>query len=411
MRQAARRIVAGLALTGALLTSEADAFDPSFQPLDLTVTPIAEFRAGSPETRFGTLEFLGGLQLAADDKRFGSWSGLDVAPDGTLVAVSDRGQWLTGKLNEENGRLAGFRDARIARMLDQNGNAFIGKKNSDAEGLRIVRGKGRDEAYVSFEGINTVRRYAAAPDFAHADARPVKIPLAVGKIRGPDGIEGLAVAPDGSPLGGALVLFAEHSLDASGNHRAWIVNGPRAGAFAIVKIGDFNVADAAFLPGGDLLILERRFSYASGITMRIRRIAGADLRPGAVVDGPVQIEANLLYQIDNMEGLSVRAGADGRTVIDLISDDNGNRMLQRTLLLEFAIADDTPAPPSTTTAAETGGEPSAVKPAGASVEHSATASGAAKAAPLSPAEPPVEQIASPRRLAPPLPRPRPQPAG
>jgi hypothetical protein len=336
----------GLAVIGLLAGCPAFAFDPSFQPLDLTVRQITEFQSGSGRTRFGTLEFRGGLELSAADKRFGSWSGLDVAPDGTLTAVSDRGMWLAGALAEDAGTLTGLRGARMARMLDQNGNAFIGKRNSDAEGLRIVRGKGGPQAVVSFEGINVVRRYVADPDFAHARAKPVRIPLAIGRIRGPDGIESVAVAPAASPLGAALVLIAEHALDAAGNHRAWIVDGPRAGEVAIVRKDNFEIADAAFLPGGDLLILERQFGYTIGLTMRIRRLAGADLRPGATVDGPVQIEANLMYQIDNMEGLSVRTGADGTTILNLISDDNGNRVLQRTLLLQFALIDDIAAPPT-----------------------------------------------------------------
>jgi hypothetical protein len=38
-----------------------------------------------------------------------------------------------------------------------------------------------------------------------------------------------------------------------------------------------------------------------------------------------------------MEGLAVHAGADGATIVTIISDDNFNRTLQRTLLLQFAL--------------------------------------------------------------------------
>ena len=44
------------------------------------------------------------------------------------------------------------------------------------------------------------------------------------------------------------------------------------------------------------------------------------------------------YQIDNMEGLSVHRAADGALVLTLISDDNFS-MLQRTLLLQFTLAE------------------------------------------------------------------------
>src|SRR6185295_20424985 len=124
------------------------------------------------------------------------------------------------------------------------------------------------------------------------------------------------------------VLVTEATLDEQRNMRAWIVGGPRAGAFTVKRTYDFDVTDAAFLPGGDLLLLERRFNFATGVTMRMRRIAGGDLQPGAVVDGAVQIEADLSYQVDNMEGLSVRAGANGEAILDIVSDDNQNRILQ-----------------------------------------------------------------------------------
>jgi hypothetical protein len=42
------------------------------------------------------------------------------------------------------------------------------------------------------------------------------------------------------------------------------------------------------------------------------------------------------YQIDNMEGLSVHRGADGRLVFTMISDDNFSS-LKRTILLQFTL--------------------------------------------------------------------------
>jgi hypothetical protein len=38
-----------------------------------------------------------------------------------------------------------------------------------------------------------------------------------------------------------------------------------------------------------------------------------------------------------MEGLAVHAGAGGQIIVTMISDDNFNHVLQRTLLLQFAI--------------------------------------------------------------------------
>jgi hypothetical protein len=70
--------------------------------------------------------------------------------------------------------------------------------------------------------------------------------------------------------------------------------------------------------------------------MRLRRIYGESIAKGQVADGPVLFEADMGYQIDNMEGLSVHREADGTQVLTLISDDNFSA-LQRTLLLQFAL--------------------------------------------------------------------------
>ena len=65
----------------------------------------------------------------------------------------------------------------------------------------------------------------------------------------------------------------------------------------------FDVSDAALLPSGDLLVLERKFSLFAGVGIRIRRIALKSISPGAVVDGPSIFNADLGQEIDNMEGI------------------------------------------------------------------------------------------------------------
>ena len=70
--------------------------------------------------------------------------------------------------------------------------------------------------------------------------------------------------------------------------------------------------------------------------MRLRKIAAADIKPDAILEGEVLIEADNRFQIDNMEGVAVTANAAGETVITLISDDNFS-FFQRTLLLQFAL--------------------------------------------------------------------------
>ena len=70
--------------------------------------------------------------------------------------------------------------------------------------------------------------------------------------------------------------------------------------------------------------------------MRLRRVALADIVPGAILEGTILITADMGYQIDNMEGLSVHRAANGDIVLTLVSDDNFS-FIQRTLLLQFTL--------------------------------------------------------------------------
>lgn len=326
------------------LTEPASSAEIGFRPIDLQVSQIEAFARGSWATDFGALTFRGGLELTSADPDFGAFSGLEFAPDGSLVAVADTGFWLTAKPVEKDGWLVDLVDARMAPILDRKGKPLRSKLTGDAEALRIVADGNRLEAFVTFEIRNDLRRFVAAPDFAVAPAKPMRLPKWISGLKRNAGLEALAIPRKAGPLRGAIVLVAEHALDAKGNHRGWIVGGRRAGEFSIVRSDAFDITDAAFLPQGDLLILERSFSFLTGAGMRIRRIAAADLLPGATIDGRVLIEANMRHQIDNMEGMALRSGVDGETLIWLISDDNKN-FVQRTILLQFALpADAIPVP-------------------------------------------------------------------
>jgi len=72
--------------------------------------------------------------------------------------------------------------------------------------------------------------------------------------------------------------------------------------------------------------------------MAIRRLPGSALAAGAVVDGELLLEASLPgHNVDNMEGLAVHRDGEGELRLTLISDDNYNRGIQRTLILQFAL--------------------------------------------------------------------------
>ena len=148
----------------------------------------------------------------------------------------------------------------------------------------------------------------------------------------------LVFVPRSLPLGATLLAISERGLDRDENIQGFLLGGPSPGEFSVKRTGDFDVSDCAVTPKGELLVLERSFSRLRGVGMRIRRISLASIAPGATVDGPALFEADMSYQIDNMEALSVHRAADGQLVLTLISDDNFS-MIQRTLLLQFTLAE------------------------------------------------------------------------
>jgi hypothetical protein len=52
----------------------------------------------------------------------------------------------------------------------------------------------------------------------------------------------------------------------------------------------------------------------------------------------VIFEADLGEEIDNMEGIDAHITGDGETMLTMVSDDNFS-MIQRTLLLQFALVE------------------------------------------------------------------------
>lgn len=298
--------------------------------------PIETFRFRSDQTRFGKLEFVGGLVMESSNELFGALSSIRFRPDGRdFVMVLDTGHWLAGRIDRDGqGRLSGLSDVKITSMMDRLGRTEGAKYDMDAESVAL-RG---DQVLVSFERRHRVDIYPLQ-DFMHAKpvgTIPILIPPRLLRVNG--SLETLALAPDSSPLRGAPVIVAERSVDKDGNLYAAILEGPLKGRFMVRHTDGFDVSDGTFLPSGDLLLLQRRFNIASGISMRIVRIKADDIRPGALVDGETIMEAGMGEQIDNLEGIDAITASDGSTHLIMVSDDN-HSIFQRNLMLEFKLID------------------------------------------------------------------------
>jgi hypothetical protein len=304
--------------------------------VEINATPISHFEHNDHDLRrFGKLEFRGGLQLTSPSKEFGGLSALLMQPDGGgFIAVTDTGRWLRGRMLYSGSAPIGIAEPEMAPMLGADGKRLVAHGWFDTEAIAGDAGA----IYVGIERVHRIVKYDFAKNGFQARGVPIPVPPTFTGMPPNKGIEALAFAPKASPLAGTLIVITEAALDPSGNVRAFLLGGPSPGAFSIKRADDFDVTDCALLAGGDLLLLERRFSWLRS-AVRIRRIAAADLRPGALAEASVIFYADLGQQIDNFEGLGVHRTASGETVLTLVSDNNFSP-LQRTLLMQFTLTDE-----------------------------------------------------------------------
>lgn len=306
-------------------------------PIKVMARAIPAILPGKPDQlKVGHLVFRGGLELTSPSKDFGGLSGLRMAPDGAhFIALTDKGFWFTGRIVYDGTRPAAVADATMAPMLGPDGRPLAARRWYDTEALAANGGT----LYVGIERVHRIVRFDFARSGIAARAQPLATPSAMRSMPSNRGIEGLVFVPKGLPLAGTLIAFSERSLDRAGNLRAFLIGGKRSGTFTVRRMDDFDISDATLLPDGSLLVLERRFSWATGVAIRMRRIALSSIAPGAVVDGPVLFFADMGFEVDNMEALGVHRLASGETVLTLLSDDNFSP-LQRTLLLQFTLLDE-----------------------------------------------------------------------
>jgi hypothetical protein len=293
-RRAVAVLLAGALVLAAVPDVQAPPAAAPSSAIELRAEPITGFEIRDPSRRqFGLLEFRGGLVLRSSDRNFGGLSAIRVAADGThFIALTDKGWWFRGRIVYQGTRPIGIADAEMAPILGADGRPLAARGWYDTESIAEDGGT----LYVGLERVHQIVRFNYGKEGLAARGRPIPVP--------PE----LRALPS------------------------------NPGNFAVRRSANFDVTDAALLPGGAVLLLERRFSWTGGLAIRMRRIMLSAIKPGVVVDGEVLFEADLGYEIDNMEGLSVHRNGGGEIVLTLVSDDNFS-VLQRTLLLQFTLAE------------------------------------------------------------------------
>lgn len=304
-------------------------------PAKVTTRPIDQFEIGRSNTKFGSLTYLGGLELISLDRDVGGLSGLISLENGQqILAVTDNGLWFSASIEQTpDGKPLGLSNARYADMRDKKGQALRKGRGSDTEALAIDG----NTVLVTAERVNTIYRFPW-PLKTGSERLVGELALSpeIHTLRGSKGLESITVAPPGSPIAGTLIAIAERGKTGDDNLPGFLIGKDEVARFAIVRSDRYDATDAAFLPDGTLLLLERRFNLRDLVGMRIRRFAADSIRPGAELKGEVLMEADYGNQIDNMEGLALHRDDQGRTIVTLISDNNRS-ILQRTLLLRFVL--------------------------------------------------------------------------
>lgn len=287
-----------------------------FEPVPLDVRAPRRIRLGS-------LRFLGGWHLVSDNPWFGGISAIHVEDD-RMIALGDAGLLIRVPLRLSDGTAT----ATIDALPDGPGSASV-KSDRDTESLAIAG----DRAWIGFERRNAVWRYRLPGWRSDSHAAP-------GAMRrwpnnaGPEGLVRLA--------DGRFLVFSEAAPNGGGANQAILFQGDPAEPgtpalrLAYRPPSGYSLTDAALLPDGRLLLLNRRFTILEGISAKLVVAAFPDAVAGAVIEGEEIADLRAPVSVDNMEALSVTRG-QGRTIVWLASDDNYNP-LQRTLLLKFALA-------------------------------------------------------------------------
>ena len=321
-----------------LLVGLAAAAAPTLaMPVTVEALPITQFKGQQPGARIGELIWRGGLVLTSGSDLFGGLSSISFAGEyGHLVMVTDQGQFLSGQLiYDDAGSPAALVGVEMTPIRNSKGAELPRAFARDAEAVETIIRDGAPAAVrVGFENLTRVADFNLVNNRPVGAAREVAIPQWLSKARTNGSLEAVCIAPPASPIAGSTLLLTENVDNKQGDHAATLLGVNDKGPLSLVAAPGFNPTDCAFLPDGDLLVLERGLGLLS-FTMQVRRIRASEVAPNMRMQGPVILAASGA-DIDNMEGIAVHPGPGGEIRITLISDDNF-KDFERSLLLEFAL--------------------------------------------------------------------------
>ncbi len=266
----------------------------------------------------------GSYEWDAPGDRFGGFSGIDIAEDGTtFVAISDSAAIFSGRLTrDDTGAVVAVEANAPVFPLSHHGLPLT-EPMDDAEGLAL----GPDGTiYISFETEDRIAQYADGGATWVTEFWPPRFRTFALNA----GIEALAI--DGS---GALYAMPERDGPPGSPIPVFrLIDGTMEQPFTLPRSGDWSQVGADFGPDGRLFLLERDFWPLIGFMSRVRRIT---IEADSVVADEVLLETSAGVH-DNLEGIAVWRDGAGDTHLTMISDDNF-LPVQRTEIVDYRVVE------------------------------------------------------------------------
>lgn len=292
---------------------------------DIIVRRLALNPDNAAQRQVGALEFIAAWELRSRNEGFGGISALLSVGDSRFVGIGDAGTLIRFRLTDD-GRID---RATIAPLPNVHG-PNVSYRDRDSEGLAYDPDSG--QYWVSFEGNHAIRRYSKS----FAQQTGMIRPAILQKLPRNKGAESMVRLQDGR-----FIIIAE-SLD-DDMHSAWIFSGDPIEStttitpFTFRPPAGYRVTDAAQLPDGRIVLLNRAIGFPSGFTAKVSLLNPDSIGRNSVLSADVIASLAAPLLVDNMEGIAVTS--DGNSMFLWLISDNNFTLFQRTILMKFRLPD------------------------------------------------------------------------
>jgi hypothetical protein len=279
---------------------------------------------GATVKTLAPLHFLKAWSLKSSYKYFGGVSALMHDSSG-FTALTDGGTLFHFDLAAD-GNIGKGRVAPVPKGCARDRTKY----SFDTESM--IRDPQSGEILIGFEWRNAVCR----TDAALTRAIRVTQPRAMRYWPQNGGAEAMVALKDGRTL-----IFEERAPAGPDTGEGLIftgdptVAGAKPQTFRYKPPAGFRPTDAAQLPDGRLLIINREYQFPISFLTEMTIVPAAMVKAGAVVTGKTIARIDNPMIADNFEAVTV-SQSKGRTFVWLMSDNNFNAY-QRTYLVQFEL--------------------------------------------------------------------------